>query len=127
MIDPAVLRTGRIDRMIYVPVPDAEARRLLFEINLRDRPAEHIDCAALAARTDNFVASDIAYAVNDAAITAAFANVPITQTILCQTLDCMRPSVSSDVLREYERLREKMDGLERRAARTPIGYKRQSH
>ena len=93
MIDPAVLRTGRIDRLIYVPVPDQEARRALFEINLKDRPTEGVDCAALAERTVNFVASDIAYAVNDAAITAAFANVPIAQKILCETLDCMRPSV----------------------------------
>ena len=51
MIDPAVLRTGRIDRMIYVPVPDKDARRVLFEINLKDRPTEDVDCAALAERT----------------------------------------------------------------------------
>lgn len=63
MIDPAVLRTGRIDRMIYVPVPDKDARRVLFEINLKGRPTEDVDCAALAERTVNFVASDIAYAV----------------------------------------------------------------
>lgn len=123
-IDPAVLRTGRIDRMIYVPLPDHEARRALFEINLKGRPTEGVDCDALAARTENYVASDIAYVVNDAAVTAAFANVPITQKILCETLDCIRPSVSADVLREYEVLRDKMTGMERRAARTPIGYKR---
>lgn len=127
MIDPAVLRTGRIDRLIYVPVPDLAARKALFEIDLKDRPTEDVDCAALAERTVNFVASDIAYAVNDAAITAAFANVPITQKILCETLDCIRPSVSADMLSEYEKLRDKMTGLERLAARTPIGYKRQTH
>ena len=123
-IDPAVLRTGRIDRMIYVPLPDLEARQALFEINLKGRPTEGVDCAALAARTENYVASDIAYVVNDAAVTAAFANVPITQKILCETLDCIRPSVSAEVLHDYEVMREKMTGLERRAARTPIGYKR---
>ena len=127
MIDPAVLRTGRIDRMIYVPVPDKDARRVLFEINLKDRPTEDVDCAALAERTVNFVASDIAYAVNDAAITAAFANVPISQKILCETLDCMRPSVTEEMLAEYDKLRDKMTGMERRAARTPIGFKRQTH
>lgn len=127
MIDPAVLRTGRIDRLIYVPVPDQEARRALFEINLKDRPTEGVDCAALAERTVNFVASDIAYAVNDAAITAAFANVPISQKILCETLDCMRPSVSTEMLSDYDKLRDKMTGLERQAARTPIGYKRQTN
>ena len=127
MIDPAVLRTGRIDRMIYVPVPDKDARRVLFEINLKGRPTEDVDCAALAERTVNFVASDIAYAVNDAAITAAFANVPISQKILCETLDCMRPSVTEEMLAEYDKLRDKMTGMERRAARTPIGFKRQTH
>ena len=123
-IDPAVLRTGRIDRMIYVPLPDQEARRALFEINLKDRPTEGVDCEELAARTENYVSSDIAYVVNDAAVTAAFANVPITQKILLETLDCIKPSVSADVLREYEEMRDRMTGLERRAARTPIGYRR---
>ncbi len=123
-IDPAVLRTGRIDRMIYVPLPDQEARRALFEINLKDRPTEGVDCEELAARTENYVSSDIAYMVNDAAVTAAFANVPITQKILLETLDCIKPSVSADVLREYEEMRDRMTGLERRAARTPIGYRR---
>lgn len=127
MIDPAVLRTGRIDRMIYVPVPDRDARQALFEINLKDRPTEEVDCAALAERTVNFVASDIAYVVNDAAITAAFANVPISQKILCETLDCIRPSISAEMLADYDKLRDKMTGLERGAARTPIGYKRQTH
>ena len=66
-------------------------------------------------------------AVNDAAITAAFANVPISQKILCETLDCMRPSVSTEMLSDYDKLRDKMTGLERQAARTPIGYKRQTN
>ena len=110
--------------MIYVPLPDQEARRALFEINLKDRPTDGVDCEELAARTENYVSSDIAYVVNDAAVTAAFANVPITQKILLETLDCIKPSVSADVLREYEKMRDRMTGLERRAARTPIGYRR---
>ena len=51
----------------------------------------------------------------------------MSQKILCETLDCMRPSVTEEMLAEYDKLRDKMTGMERRAARTPIGFKRQTH
>ncbi|MBQ9822214.1 MAG: ATP-binding protein, partial [Muribaculaceae bacterium] len=42
-VDPAVLRTGRIDKQVYVPMPDATARKLMFELYLKDRPCGEID------------------------------------------------------------------------------------
>lgn len=125
MIDPAVLRTGRIDRLVYVPVPDLEARKGLFEINLKGRPcAGDIDLEELARRSEDFVASDIAYLVNDAATTAAFADVPIDRETLLAALACMRPSISQEVITEYETLRERMEQGAPKAERPRIGYKR---
>lgn len=51
-LDVALRRPGRFDRMIFVGLPDAEARRSIIHSNLRDRPVAGIDLAALVHRTD---------------------------------------------------------------------------
>ena len=82
-IDPAVLRTGRIDKLIYIPLPDKEARKLLFVFQLRDRWCEEtIDCEILADKTAGYVASDITFIVNETALTAAMKDIPISQELL---------------------------------------------
>lgn len=79
LIDPAILRKGRMDKVIFIPVPDKEARQGIFKIHMKDRPAsDDIDYARLAEMTENFVASDIAYIVNDAATRAFEDDVDIT-------------------------------------------------
>jgi len=120
-IDPAVLRTGRIDQLIYVPAPDQAARREMFRVNLDGRPCLDIDYDHLAEMTEHYVASDIAYIVNDAAITAALSDSPITQEILERCISCMKPSVSDEVIKSYERLREKMEGI-KSTDRPHIGF-----
>ena len=83
LIDPAILRKGRMDKIIYIPVPDKEARQGIFEIHMKDRPASNdIDYTRLADMTENFVASDIAYIVNDAATRAFEDDIEITQSLL---------------------------------------------
>ena len=126
MIDPAVLRTGRLDKHVYVPMPDHDARREMFAIYLKGRPydAEHMDLDALSDLTDGYIASDIAFIVNDAAMTAAFTRAKITHALLEQTIKETQPSVSRDLLASYEALREKMEGVERRNSLPRIGFKK---
>jgi transitional endoplasmic reticulum ATPase len=122
MIDPAVLRTGRIDKMVYIPMPDGEARREMFKLHLSGRPCEDIDAEKLAAMTDGYIASDIAYIVNDAAMGAAFSDVPISQQLLEETIESIRPSISKEVIRSYEILHQKMEDTENRNQRPKIGF-----
>lgn len=125
MIDPAVLRTGRLDKHVYVPLPDHDARKEMFAIYLKGRPFdENIDLDALSDQTDGYIASDIAFIVNDTAMTAAFTRAKITQALLEQAIKETRPSVSRDLLRTYEDLREKMEGVERRNSLPRIGFKK---
>ena len=121
-VDPAVLRTGRIDKQVYVPMPDPTARKLMFELYLKDRPCEGIDSDALAAKSDGYVASDIAYIVNEAATIAAFNHEPITQELLIKTLEGIKPSVSKELLKEYEGMRDQMDGISRTNALPRVGF-----
>lgn len=124
-IDPAVLRTGRIDKQVYVPLPDTEARKEMFMIHLKGRPYDEqdIDAAKLAEMSDGYIASDIAYIVNDAAMTAAFTSQAITQQLLETILKSTRPSIQPEMVKMYQELECKMQGVERRNMDRPkIGY-----
>lgn len=95
MIDPAILRSGRMDHLIYIPMPDREARRELFRIHLDGRLTEDdIDTDTLARMTDGYVASDIEIIVNKTALVSARDDVPISQRRLEERIGITRRSVS---------------------------------
>jgi transitional endoplasmic reticulum ATPase len=71
LLDPAVLRPGRFDEIVKIPLPDAKDRRKIFGIHLRDKPlAARISQAHLVAKTDGFSGADIAAVCNRAALRA---------------------------------------------------------
>jgi transitional endoplasmic reticulum ATPase len=71
ILDPALLRPGRFDRIFYVPPPDLQARKDIFEIHLRDVPkAGYIDTMLLAHRTEGYSGADIAAIVDEAKLIA---------------------------------------------------------
>lgn len=94
MVDPAILRVGCIDKVYFVPQPDAEARKAIFKNHLKDRPCGEIDYDELAKLSDGFVAGDITEAVTEAAITAAYMDVEISQKLLVDVLRYKKPSYS---------------------------------
>lgn len=123
LIDPAILRKGRIDRVVFIPVPDKKARQGLFEIHMKDRPAsDDIDYVRLAEMTENFVASDIAYIVNDAATRAFEDDADITQSLLEEVISENNPSVSSNDLKSYEEMRKKLEEPGVKQERRRIGF-----
>jgi len=112
MIDPAILRRGRIDKVVYVPLPDAESRAAMFELHLKGRPYDsNIDYKRLAEMTDRYIASDIAYIVNEAAAKAAFSDAKISQQMLEDAITANPSSLSPAVIAQHEKMREKMEGL----------------
>ena len=121
LIDPAVLRRGRIDKIVYLSVPDKAAREAMFKLHMQDRPYDFgIDYGHLADITNNYVASDIAYIVNEAAIRASENDENITQTLLEQVVAENRPSVGASVLKHYEELKDKLEGISK--AKPRIGF-----
>jgi len=123
LIDEAVLRRGRIDHIIYVPMPDEDARYELFNIHLKNRPcADDIDCRKLARLTEMYVASEIAFVVSQAALTASRTNDLITQQMLEQNIQATTPRTTADSLKRYESMRQQ---LEQVASEQPrIGFVR---
>lgn len=129
-IDKAVLRTGRIDEMIYVDMPDRAARESLFRLALSKLPADDdIDYVQLAVLTGGYNCSDIDYIVktasrkmfNESIRNESLPYKKITQRLLETMISSCRPSVSSRDLREYERIRSEFSPKEGKGRRT-IGF-----
>ena len=126
-IDPAILRTGRFDRKIYLPPPDYEARKAMFELYLKDRPIDiGLDYEPLAKLTNNFVSSDIKFIVDEASRFAIHNDESrITKEIVINIIKNRKPSVSYKVLQKHERLRDKFEGEgggEVEDNKPPIGF-----
>ncbi len=71
MVDPALLRPGRLERFIYVRSPDLNEREIIFNLHLKGKPlAPEIDVKELAQRTQGYVGADIEAICHEAAIIA---------------------------------------------------------
>lgn len=122
-IDTAVLRSGRFDRKIHIPIPDLECRKALFKLELNKRQKvldENLDYELIAKETDGFVCSDVSLIVNDAARLAAQNQLKISNKIILEIIGKTNASVSEDEVKEYNN--EKQEEVKR----TPIGFRRHS-
>jgi SpoVK/Ycf46/Vps4 family AAA+-type ATPase len=97
-VDAALRRPGRFDRMIFVGLPDAEARSAIARFHLQDRPLSGIDVTSIANRTDGFSGADLAH-VCDTATQLAMADSirsgqvrPVTMADVDNAIAQIRPS-----------------------------------
>ena len=119
-IDTAVLRSGRFDRKIHIPIPDLECRTALFKLQLGKRPKvldEGLNYELIAKKTEGFVCSDVTLIVNDAARVAARNQVKINNTIILGIIGETNASVSEDEVKEYNNEQQE------EVKRTPIGFR----
>jgi len=128
LIDKALLRPGRLDRHIHVPVPDEEARRKIFDVHTRRKPlADDVDLDELAARTEGYVGADIEAVCREASMAASrefinsvspdeigesVGNVRVTREHFEQALEEVNPSVDEDTRERYEEIEEDFDSAE---------------
>ena len=111
-IDPAIIRKGRMDEVIYVGLPYEDARKELLELELLKRPHMDIDTDHIVELTKGYSSSDISFIVKECARCSfdesikAKHLVKIDQAMLEKTIAGTRPSVTADELRNYERRRE---------------------
>ena len=125
MIDPAILRAGRLDKKYYIGVPDIEARMALFRLYLNKRPYDFgLDYHQLADMTQGYVSADIQLIVNDASRNALRQHSKITMELLKAAITNTTPSLSNNELRKYERIRAMMNGEEMKKSddRPRIGF-----
>jgi SpoVK/Ycf46/Vps4 family AAA+-type ATPase len=120
-LDNALIRPGRLDKIIYIPPPDTHAREEIFKIHLAGRPmAKDIDYKKLAELTERYSGADIANICEDVARSVAKEAVKtgqvreIAMEDLLKGLKRMRTSITFSMLERYDRF--KLD-YERRSLR----------
>jgi len=107
-IDSAMLRSGRMDKLVYVPPPDFEARKELFRMGLSGRPHEEkIDYEKLAKLTEYYVSSDIELICNEAARLAVEVDIPINEDMIMKVLSRINPSITKDELVYFQQFSSK--------------------
>lgn len=112
-IDKAALRAGRLELKYYIPQPDKEARKRMFELNLQKRKVDFgIDYERLALLTENYISADIKLIVDMAArLTFRRKMGKITMNVLEEVIETSKPSISIDVIHEHEVIRDKFLGI----------------
>jgi transitional endoplasmic reticulum ATPase len=108
-LDPAVLRPGRFDEKVYVPLPDLPARARMLELYLASRPlADDVDLTALARRLDGYSGADIKHLCDRAALVPFLQAAKgggagmITATVLNDAMADSPPSVTAEAVKRFE-------------------------
>ena len=97
LVDPAMLRPGRLERLVYAPPPDAEARALILAAAAKTVPlAPDVDLVEVGKRTEGYSAADCAALVREAALTAmreSMSATAVTAAHVEAALAAVRPSL----------------------------------
>ena len=128
LIDSALLRPGRLDRHVHVPVPDEEARRAIFQVHTRNKPlADDVDLDQLARRTEGYVGADIEAVAREASMAAtrefinsvdpedigdSVSNVRVTMDHFEAALDEVTASVTDETRERYDQIEERFQHSE---------------
>ena len=108
LLDPALLRPGRFDDLIYVPVPAEDGRLHILKIHTRNMPVgDDVDLESLAARTDGYTGADLEDLVRRAGLQALRADLNVETVPMHyfeEALTQTRASVTEEMDREYREL-----------------------
>jgi len=110
LIDPALLRPGRLDELIYVGPPDQAGRKRILEIHTKGMPlAKDVDLGSFAERTERFTGADLEDLVRRAGLTALRRGIDsgeVTAADFEAALTETRASVTPQMLEEYNRIQQ---------------------
>ena len=106
IVDPAILRPGRFDRLIYVPEPDEKSRVQIFKLYTKDMPlAKNVDTASLAALAKNHSGADISALCREAGMFALKKDINAKEVTLSDFEEARKrvgPSVTPDMEKWYK-------------------------
>jgi transitional endoplasmic reticulum ATPase len=125
ILDPALLRPGRFDRLVMVGVPDEPTRLQIFKVHTRGMPLKGVDLAQLARTTQNFTGADIEGLCREAAMGALRKDpdaIEVTMRNFEAALKVVRPSVTEEIIKYYESIKEKIESGITKGRRETLGY-----
>jgi transitional endoplasmic reticulum ATPase len=118
LLDSSLLRPGRFDRLVYIPMPDKEARQKILEIYLSKMPAYEVSAQWLADITENFSGADLEMLCREAGMLALREHIRpgmkreelivdkilVTEKRFQEASEYIRPHLSKDMLQGYTKM-----------------------
>ncbi len=117
LLDPAILRPGRFDRLVYVGAPDRKGRLRIFKIHTQNTPlADDVDLENLASITEGYVGADIEAVCREAVMFALrenFDTEAIEMRHFREALKKVKPTITENIAQFYEKIEEQFKGGQR--------------
>ncbi|MCQ5377750.1 MAG: AAA family ATPase, partial [Candidatus Methanomethylicia archaeon] len=111
IIDPALLRPGRFDRLLYIPEPDKDTRLQILKIHTRDMPlAKDVDLEKISSFTEGYAGSDIEAICREAGMMALRENPNVKEVMMKHFMaakEKIRPTVNEDMKKYYKAWEER--------------------
>jgi transitional endoplasmic reticulum ATPase len=130
IIDPALIRSGRFDRLVFVGPPGKAGRLSIFDIHLKNLKEKHlcedVNIDELADLTENYVGSDIESLCREAVMLALRENFEtdiVTMRHFNEALKKVRPALADDMVEYYQKLQEQFKGGTKQEQKSYIGYR----
>lgn len=127
IIDPALLRSGRFDRLLFVGPPDKDGRYDILKIHTMNIPnSDDVGLEELSELTEGYVGSDLDSLCREAVMLALRENADATEVEMRhyrEALKKVRPSFEEGMIRYYERVNERFQGGEKVDASSYVGYR----
>jgi transitional endoplasmic reticulum ATPase len=130
IIDPALIRSGRFDRLVFVGPPARAGRIGIFNIHLKNLKKDHlsddVDLEELADLTENYVGSDIESLCREAAMLALRENFEtdiVEMRHFRDALKKVRPALAEDMIEYYQKLQAQFKGGTKQEQKSYIGYR----
>ncbi len=128
IVDKALLRPGRFDKIVLVPVPDRETRLEILKVHTGRMPLKNVDIDDIAERTDGYVGADIEALCKEAGLNALRNNPEANEVSMAdfeKALTAVYPSTNEETVRFYERFRQDLkSALVRKGESAGFGYYR---
>ena len=105
MLDPALMRSGRFERVLHVPPPDAGARETIFNIHSQGMPLSKFSLKDIMVGLDGFTGADIESVCREAALICMRANKKkVTKAHFEEAVKRVRPTVTAEMLTYYQKM-----------------------
>ncbi|HVL88591.1 MAG TPA: CDC48 family AAA ATPase [Candidatus Thermoplasmatota archaeon] len=125
IIDQALLRAGRFDRLLQAPPPDRKARLEILKIHTKNMPLKNVDLEAIADRTKGYVGADVMSLCREAGVLALREDIAASEVAsrhFEKALELIRASVDESTVGYYKRIAEELEGgISKRKRDTTVG------
>jgi transitional endoplasmic reticulum ATPase len=124
ILDPAILRPGRFDRLLLTPLPDKDARFEILKVHTKNMPLENVDLKKLAEKLEGYAGADIESLCREAAMEALRTDQnadKVTEKHFEAALKTVKPSATAETMKYYERIKKELEtGLEEKRKKEGI-------